>query len=354
MRQKIPANISKDHILLAMDELDKKGVPKKHQSTKFDLSYNGKNYPPKYIIRTANIFANGEPLETELFSGGNEANTYLKKLGFKIQQKIFSWTIINSYVTVKKMDKSSFIHHGTGIPIEVRKYFELHNIVKGQQYPVDLVYQDKVFQAVISADNQPNPRTRLYWHEDFSSVISSIMPSWYQYFLSNSDSSESPEMRFFKTGQPNKYMVDFIDPYENIEKEVNLLEGVDKPKKPEELKNPEEYKEYTEGRRKLIQHIVRERNAQVIKDAKKNFKSINNSLYCEICGFDFEKKYGEIGSNYIEGHHILPISQIDTEYTIRPEEIALVCSNCHRMLHRKKPNRKKTWLTVEELKRQLN
>lgn len=90
------------------------------------------------------------------------------------------------------MDKSSFIHHGTGIPIEIREYFELHDIVKGYQYPVDLVYQDKVFQAVISADNQPNPRTRLFWHEDFASVIHSIMPSWYQYFLSNSDSSESP------------------------------------------------------------------------------------------------------------------------------------------------------------------
>jgi len=141
-----------------------------------------------------------------------------------------------------------------------------------------------------------------------------------------------------------------IEKEDDIEKEVNLLEGLDKPKKPEEFKNPEEYKEYTEGRRKLIQHITRERNVQVIKKAKENFKSKNNSLYCEICGFDFEKKYGEIGRDYIEGHHILPISQIVTEYNIiRPEEIALVCSNCHRILHRKKP-----WLTVEELKKLIN
>lgn len=80
------------------------------------------------------------------------------------------------------MDKSSFIHHGTGIPIEIRKYFELHEVMKGSQYPVNLVYQDKVFQAVISADNQPNPRTRLFWHEDFASVIHTIMPVWHQYF----------------------------------------------------------------------------------------------------------------------------------------------------------------------------
>lgn len=44
---------------------------------------------------------------------------------------VFGTMKINSYVTIKKMDKSSFIHHGTGIPIEIREYFELHDIVKG-------------------------------------------------------------------------------------------------------------------------------------------------------------------------------------------------------------------------------
>lgn len=150
---------------------------------------------------------------------------------------------------------------------------------------------------------------------------------------------------------------------DEIEKEISILEGFDKPKKPEEYKDPEEYKEYMEGRRKLKQHIVRERNSQVIKEAKNNFKLKNKSLYCEICGFNFEEKYGEIGRDYIEGHHKFPISEITEEYNrITSNDIALVCSNCHRMLHRKNPwltieeqnNRKSLWLTMEELKALIN
>lgn len=141
-----------------------------------------------------------------------------------------------------------------------------------------------------------------------------------------------------------------IEKDDEIEMEINSLEGIDKPKCPEEFKNQEEYKAYTEGRKKLRLHITKERNPKVIREAKENFKSRNSSLYCEICGFNFEIKYGEIGKDYIEGHHILPLSQITEEYNIiRPEEIALVCSNCHRILHRKKP-----WLKVEELKKLIN
>ena len=127
------------------------------------------------------------------------------------------------------------------------------------------------------------------------------------------------------------------------ELEIELLE-VDKPV------SPEEYKEYKEGQRKLKQHVIRERNSQVIYEAKKNFKLKNIRVYCEICGFDFEKKYGEIGKNFIEGHHKLPISEITGEYNkITSRDIVLVCSNCHRILHRKRP-----WLTVEELKRLID
>ncbi|HZY25889.1 MAG TPA: hypothetical protein VFE71_08695 [Bacteroidales bacterium] len=71
-----------------------------------------------------------KPFETELFSGGNEANTYLKKLGFEIQQKTISWIFINSNVAVKK-DKSSFIHYGTGINMKNSKCFGYTGIKLG-------------------------------------------------------------------------------------------------------------------------------------------------------------------------------------------------------------------------------
>jgi 5-methylcytosine-specific restriction protein A len=87
MRITIPKNITKEHIIRALQEIDKSAYPKEHESTKFDLIYNGERYPPKYVIRTANIYANGVPFETDYFSGGNESNKFLKKLGFSIKEK---------------------------------------------------------------------------------------------------------------------------------------------------------------------------------------------------------------------------------------------------------------------------
>jgi len=69
---------------------------------------------------------------------------------------------------------------------------------------------------------------------------------------------------------------------------------------------------------------------------------------CMACGFDFEQKYGERGSKFIEVHHIKPISSLEEETRVDPKtEMAVVCSNCHRMIHRKKDR----ILSLEELKR---
>ncbi|GAE32694.1 hnh endonuclease [Halalkalibacter hemicellulosilyticusJCM 9152] len=58
-------------------------------------------------------------------------------------------------------------------------------------------------------------------------------------------------------------------------------------------------------------------------------------LFCEICNFDFYKKYGELGGDFIEGHHTIPVSELEEGHKTNVKDIVLVCSNCHRMLHRK-------------------
>ena len=55
-----------------------------------------------------------------------------------------------------------------------------------------------------------------------------------------------------------------------------------------------------------------------------------------ICGFDFEKTYGEIGKGFIHVHHIVPVSEIGESYRVDYEkDLIPVCPNCHAMLHRK-------------------
>lgn len=62
--------------------------------------------------------------------------------------------------------------------------------------------------------------------------------------------------------------------------------------------------------------------------------------HCNICGFDFEKTYGELGKDYIEVHHIMPIGQliasIGYEGTDPKKDLIPLCSNCHAMIHRRK------------------
>jgi putative restriction endonuclease len=102
---------------------------------------------------------------------------------------------------------------------------------------------------------------------------------------------------------------------------------------------------FVEGKRKLIQHVVRERNPKVIRLAKEKFQSEHDGqLFCEICNFNFVDFYGEIGEDFIEGHHTTPVSELEDGQKTRVEDIAIVCSNCHRMLHKRRP-----WLTKEQL-----
>ncbi|MFR1823033.1 MAG: HNH endonuclease [Clostridium saudiense] len=106
---------------------------------------------------------------------------------------------------------------------------------------------------------------------------------------------------------------------------------------------------FPEGRKMLKQHIVRERDPRVIKKAKDIFKEKNDRIYCEVCGFDYESVYGDIGIDYIEGHHIKPVSELGENEVTKIEDIILVCANCHRMIHRKRP-----WISKERLKDLIN
>lgn len=102
---------------------------------------------------------------------------------------------------------------------------------------------------------------------------------------------------------------------------------------------------FPEGKLKLKQHLAKERNSKVVKLAKARYLKKHNKLICQVCEFDFVDRYGDLGEGYIEGHHTKPISEMVENETTKVKDIALVCANCHRMLHRKRP-----WLTINELK----
>jgi putative restriction endonuclease len=103
--------------------------------------------------------------------------------------------------------------------------------------------------------------------------------------------------------------------------------------------------EFPEGKEMLKAHIFRERNPKLVIEAKKRFKLKHNTLFCEVCNFTFADKYGTIGEDFIEVHHTKPISEMGENEKTNINDVAMVCSNCHRMLHRRRP-----WLELKELR----
>lgn len=95
-------------------------------------------------------------------------------------------------------------------------------------------------------------------------------------------------------------------------------------------------------------HKFRERNPQLTRRKKDSVFRTTGKLACEVCGFDFFETYGELGEGFAECHHIRPLSQLDSIWETRLEDLSIVCSNCHRMLHRGEK-----WIGLSELRDRL-
>lgn len=81
-------------------------------------------------------------------------------------------------------------------------------------------------------------------------------------------------------------------------------------------------------------HRYRERNTKITEQKKRQFKLKNGALFCENCDFDFEKEFGFLGMDFIEVHHIKPLHLLTEHSLTKLEDLMLLCSNCHRMIHR--------------------
>ncbi|MED3819023.1 HNH endonuclease [Priestia aryabhattai] len=80
----IPKNINREHVIEAIEKIKREGIPWRRQSIKYNLIYEKEYYPPKYVLSIANLFANGEEYSSYDFSGGDETNIFLERLGFEV------------------------------------------------------------------------------------------------------------------------------------------------------------------------------------------------------------------------------------------------------------------------------
>ncbi|MGY3445525.1 5-methylcytosine-specific restriction protein A [Bradyrhizobium sp. USDA 4473] len=87
-------------------------------------------------------------------------------------------------------------------------------------------------------------------------------------------------------------------------------------------------------RKRFVQHRRREDSMRrhKIEDALAR----TGKLVCEVpkCGFDFEKRYGAVGKGYAQVHHLVPLHKAPkTGRKVTLNDLAIVCANCHAMIH---------------------
>jgi len=88
----------------------------------------------------------------------------------------------------------------------------------------------------------------------------------------------------------------------------------------------------TEGNRRLVLHLQQERNRTLVQTKKRSTESLD----CEVCGFSFGA-YGAQAAEYCEVHHLLPLSELEGTTETSTEDLAILCANCHRVVHLQNP-----------------
>lgn len=101
--------------------------------------------------------------------------------------------------------------------------------------------------------------------------------------------------------------------------------------------------EVPEGRVLFRLHRARERNRAIVKKKKESVFAAGGKLACEACGIDFGEMYGDFADGYIECHHRTPL-HVSGPTSTTLADLALICANCHRVVHLARP-----WMAVEDL-----
>lgn len=175
----------------------------------------------------------------------------------------------------------------------------------------------------------------LFTEEDFDQPFLDFWPSSNEFYYGKCDSSN---------GINNPLVERIVSFY------INIGKALVKPKpkkpivKPKKLGRNNTYPR-VEDRKIVKEHIEWERNQNLASQRKKR-----DGYQCQICKMKFEKVYGEIGRNFAEAHHIIPLAKLETTQLNTIDDLITVCANCHRMLH--KLNGEKG--DIKKLKKRIN
>jgi hypothetical protein len=239
-------------------------------------------------------------------------------------------------------------HRGNVLSPKIDEIILIHQNIGGQKVFTHLVTPiDDILREENRADHRFGRKVKIIAKADLSNPIPVSSTLWNRINfqgISNGNACEVANMS--NIGEYDDLLQDIWEHFvpffrQNFTSSLAFTESAKN-----EIENSDPELSVTEGKLRLITHYARERDRGIVQE-KKRQALINELLKCEVCDFSFINKYG---IEFIECHHRTPIAQTGvTETTLK--DLALVCANCHRMLHKQFDGR---FLSIEELREIVN
>ena len=185
---------------------------------------------------------------------------------------------------------------------------------------------------------------RRHFSEGFTTLYDNTNPVVYDemrsHIFTNHEANAENQAAGGAYSQALKYYSGFLrSKYFSTAKLVSKEVSAKPSPKPSVEKQP-----LVEGAKVQVRLEKHERNPELRKACIAHYGYV-----CQVCGLDFTKAYGDLGRDFIEVHHLTPISTTEGEHEVDPvNDLVPLCSNCHSMIHRGE-NRP---LTLDELRAQ--
>jgi len=188
---------------------------------------------------------------------------------------VHSWRLVSDSIAEKIMDRSAFIHRETGIPIEVRGFFDAHVLVESESMGITLTYKEVSYEGTIRMSI--NGRTKMSWHKDLADIIAREFSLVFKSYKHESaeDRPNSVTMGFERIRtQPLAMSLTFMEKSQygmrdNFESYIELDDGES------DLSAPK-------GRMVCRMHLTRECDQSIISEAKRRTKHLKGELVWEI------------------------------------------------------------------------
>lgn len=304
----IPNSITAAHIRAAINYIRKNGIPGKRESTGYDLLDDGRLYPPKYVISLAALNAMGEKLNPATFSGGQETNTYLENLGFKIRAKNQDWNESECYFAVWGYDQLDLDRD----MVKKELYREISRIISRSEKSVEFKIQnvsafDKRPRKQKPISEAPNAQQLLgkvfdwYWRD--REAARQLYPKYYEQFaFSLAPLIEAKQQSF------NPKSLTFL-----------VEEGAPSP----------------------AAGLKRKRSQKLIELGRAHFKRLDaeGKLRCRACGFTAPES---IEVEIVQLHHVEPIADSGSSgrklsFQEAVNQLVPLCPTCHALAHTGRP-----------------